>query len=459
VPDVVEEPLPVAIPRWLRASLLVPIAIVAYAFALRAVELHNVPGPYWDEITYVADADAYLGSAPAHYRPGHPDPQIAEGTWMQPPLGKWMIAAGELVLGHGDIGFRSAAVVAGTAGVALVYLLGLELFGSVPAAATAAALLAIDGLHVVQSRMAMLDIFVSTFVLGAALFVARLRRGPGPPSPTFNGLLEKDEVRAGMLLGAAVAVKWSALAYLVVAAVAAWFITAARRKDWSTRRRLLSCGVAFGVLPLVTYLVAYTSFFVQHGLDVGGFLRLQRAMLDYGLHFRTNSTYQSSAWGWPFLLHPVEYAHDRFLQGGVRIVAGQVRVVRVIAVGNPVVWWGFLAAVPFLAIAVWRRRAWAPGFALAGYLAGWLPWLASGRTKFSYYLLPAIPFACLGLAGAIWAAPVRARRVLAGAVLVPAVVMAALYFPVWTGRPMSLDEYHRVAHLPGVRDAVKSDSE
>jgi len=445
-------------------AVIVPLVVVAVALGLRLIGLANIPGPYWDEITYVADADAYLGTAPPHYRPGHPVPQIAEGTWMQPPAGKWAIAAGEAVFGHGDRGYRSAAVIAGTAGVLLTYFIALELWGSVLAAGLAAALLALDGLHLVQSRMAMLDIFLSTFVLGAVLCVVRARRDSARPSPAFNGLVTRDEIRAGALFGLAIAVKWSAIPFLVVGAAAAWWLVGPRRSQWSLQRRLASAAVAFVITPAIAYLISYLSFFTQHGLDIPGFLRLQRAMLSYGAHFHTNSTYQSAAWTWPFLGGAVEYAHDRFLQGGVRIVAGQVRVVRVLAIGNPAVWWGFLLAAPYLALKarVNSRRGhgnWQAALIIGMYLAGWLPWLVSSRTRFSYYLLPSVPFACLAIAAAVVATERAARRYVAAGALAMTVVAAALYFPVWTGQPLSLHDYLRLTHLPGVKHAVKASAE
>ncbi len=49
---------------------------------------------YWDEHYYVFDAEAYLGGGFGQPGIGSPPPvRIAdEGTWVHPPLGKWMIA-------------------------------------------------------------------------------------------------------------------------------------------------------------------------------------------------------------------------------------------------------------------------------------------------------------------------------------------------------------------------------
>ena len=195
-----------------RVGVAVAALVVALAFGLRIEGYDNMRGAYWDEISYSNDGYAYLGRAPARLRPGHPEPSIDEGTWMHPPLGKWFIALGELPFGRRDIGFRLPPAVAGAAGVLLTYLLAMELWASVATAGLAALLVAVDGLHLVQSRLGMLDIFMSTLVLLGAVFVVRLRRPEVVrPSPAFHGLLERNEVRAGVAFGAAMAVKWAAL--------------------------------------------------------------------------------------------------------------------------------------------------------------------------------------------------------------------------------------------------------
>src|SRR5262249_22439235 len=146
---------------------------VLLAAILRLWGLAAPSQPYWDEQYYVFDARAYLGGGIGQPIPGAPAEHIAdEGTWVHPPLGKWMIA----LLGVGPLGIRSAvdwrlpSVLFGVVGVLVLYLLTLRLWGSVWWAGCSSGLLALDGLHIVQSRLAMLDVFLTTFILGAVLF-------------------------------------------------------------------------------------------------------------------------------------------------------------------------------------------------------------------------------------------------------------------------------------------------
>jgi dolichyl-phosphate-mannose--protein O-mannosyl transferase len=282
-------------------------------------------------------------------------------------------------------------------------------------------------------------------------------------------------IASGASFGAAIAVKWSAVPFLLVAAALAyrWEIrhdsradprrarpgwpaqrAARARPGWPAQRAARAqCLViaAFVLVPAIVYLVSYATFFVQHGPDLRGFLRLQRAMADYGLHFHNQSPDQTAPWTWPFVFRPINYTGGVFFQGGISIVDGRVRVIRVLALGNPIVWWAFLAAVPLVA---WRAIATRRGpgaLVLVGYLVVWLPWLVISRTAFGYYMLPAVPFMGLAVATAMTALGPRGRAGAAAALAAAATIAAALYLPLWTAAPMSVQRFTQLHHLPGVR--------
>ncbi len=79
------------------------------------------------------------------------------------------------------------------------------------------------------------------------------------------------------------------------------------------------------------------------------------------------------------------------------------------------------------------RRRWKEILILGGYVAMFVPWLFLGRTQFLYYMLPAVPFMCLGMVAGLRALPrrvrVRSAQVYAGMVCVAALA----YMPVWLG--------------------------
>ena len=72
----------------------------------------------------------------------------------------------------------------------------------------------------------------------------------------------------------------------------------------------------------------------------------------------------------------------------------------ILLLGTPLLWWSFL---PALAALVWlgvARRDWRAGAILLTVAAGLLPWFwfaLDGRTMFSFYAAPALPFLVLAV--------------------------------------------------------------
>lgn len=417
--------------RVRRAALLIPVGLVLLAGGLRVWGLSSPPETVWDENYYVPDAYDYLGGG---YIGGHPDDPsyklTGEITWIHPPMGKWMIALGEGPLGLRPLGWRLPSAVFGTAGVLLLYALALALWGSEWWAGLAGLLLALDGLHLVQSRLGMLDIFLSTFVLaGAYLLVldrkaSRRHAEAGHAPSTF---IERTfgtgyRLGAGLALGAAVATKWSGLFALV--AVAALCAQAIPRDG----RRLRTLVASFVIVPLLVYLAAYAVWFVQNGVDIPRFVALQWRMLMHQTHHHAKQPENSSPLSWPFLAHPIRYYPAPSPPSPPPAAPGR----EIWLVGNPILWWGFLAAFPVLVVkAIKRRRK--ETVVLSCYLGLFVPWFFFGRTDFLFYMLPAVPFMCLGVVAALRTVPGRAQARVATGYAALACLAAAAYLPVWLG--------------------------
>lgn len=415
--------------RRSRERILVPLLLLGVAAGLRLWGLSTPSSTYWDEAYYPFDADAYLGGFSGIPVPNEPAVRIrGEITWNHPPLGKWMIVLSDGPIGFRPLGWRLSSAVFGTATVLLLYLLALALWGSPWWAGLSAFLLAIDGLHLVQSRIAMLDVFVTFFAVCGVLALA-LEPPRGDPAGRPSGRLlrlataagGKHRLYAGLAFGAAVATKWSGLWFLLLGAG----IAIARDRGDSGlpgRKRSARILVAFVVAPAVVYLASYWQFFAQHGPDVRDFAVLQWRMFQQQVHHATVQPENSAPITWPLLLHPIRY----FPLAGV---SGP----RILALGNPVLWWSFLAALPPLALRAIRRLDRAAAFALGGWAAAYLPWFVLRRPGFLFYMTPAIPFMCLGVAAALRGFPGRARMPAALALTGFATAAAVLFAPVWLG--------------------------
>jgi dolichyl-phosphate-mannose-protein mannosyltransferase len=126
----------------------------------------------FDETYYAKDACLYAG-----YSLKRCDLEgEGEQSWVHPPLGKWMIAAGIKVFGSTPLGSRVSSATVGTAIVVLIAVLALLLFESVVWCLVAGVLAATESLLFVQSRVALLDIFVAFWIVLGFLFVVLDRR-------------------------------------------------------------------------------------------------------------------------------------------------------------------------------------------------------------------------------------------------------------------------------------------
>jgi dolichyl-phosphate-mannose--protein O-mannosyl transferase len=297
-------------------------------------------------------------------------------------------------------------MVFGVAGVLLVYLLALTLWRSPWWAGLAGLLVALDGVHIVQSRLAMLDIFVSTFITAGVLCaVLEYQRRNGIPVPTVTSnrvFGSRYLLGTGILLGAAVATKWTGtfiLGPMIILGILG-LATPAPEQDGSTRRRALNVAMSLIVAPLVVYLASYLAFFVQQWPHS---------------HVQTETSVPIS---WPLLARPIRYVRDSAPR-------------ELVLVGNPLLWWGFLAALPFLVYRVARRRGWQEVVVLSGYVLLYGPWLVVPRTQFLFYMVPVVPFMALGLVAVLRSLPTPSAHRLGLGVGVAAAAVAAAYAPVW----------------------------
>lgn len=402
-------------------GILLPSVVTIGALLIRAWRYSKPSSYVFDEVYYVPDALAYLDGG-------------AETAWVHPPLGKWLIAAGIRVVGDTPAGWRIASLVFGGLVVLLTYLLALRLLGSRGWAAIAAALVATDGLQIVQSRTATLDVFLATFIVAGVLLAhiyARPSSAEHQPKPMWLAA-------SGVMLGAALAVKWAALPVLAFAAVA---VVAASGNRRSEALRVIGW---LGLVPVAVYVFSYARFWSQEGLDPGRWIELQRSMLSYHLGGVAGHSYASSPVGWLLLRRPVTYF----------FAARGNTVQHIVALGNPLLWWAFVAMLPWLVRAWLRRSDHAADVVLLGFAATYVPWLLVRRTSFLYYLTPLVPFLAIGVARALqrlWQSsfPRAMRHGAAVTYLLATFLTAALLLPVWIGLPIEHDHWRRLILFPG----------
>ncbi len=474
------------------------LAITLLAGLLRFVRLDlpyngGTSGKIFDEVYYACDAQNLLRYGVEHVTrsgdlAGQCLPTGGGSFVVHPPLGKWAIAVGLELFGVTPFGWRVMAALAGTLTVLLVVRVGRRMTGSTLLGCLAGLLLAVDGLHFVQSRVAMLDVFLA-FWTTAAVTCAVLDRDQlrarlaAAPDAVMTGAGPRLGVRwwrlaTGACLGAAVATKWSGVYYLAVVGllVLAWEVGARRTAGLrapfraALRRSAVPLAGSLVLLPLAVYLLSWTGWFVSDiGYDrqwasgrPGGWglpdaLRslwhYHRQVLDFHEGLSTPHPYQSHPAGWLLLARPVSYYYPPGIHAGTYGCEAATCAREVLALGNPVLWWGTL---PVLLALLWlwvSRRDWRAGAVLALVAAGIVPWVRddlNARTMFNFYALPSVPFMALGAAlVAGWLLggreASRTRRqwgaVTVGAYTALAVAAFAFFYPVLAAVTIPLSQW------------------
>jgi dolichyl-phosphate-mannose-protein mannosyltransferase len=187
--------------------------------------------------------------------------------------------------------------------------------------------------------------------------------------------------------------------------------------------------------------------------DLRSLGQYHREMFGFHDDLRTSHPYQSHPAGWLLLARPVSFYYPQGIgpgQYGCEVAACSREV---LAIGTPVLWWGFVVAVPLLLWMWLAHRDWRPAAALVMVAAATVPWIRDdldGRTMFLFYALPAVPFMCLGLAllagwalGGPDASPDRRRYAALGAGVFAALVVLnfAYLYPVLAARTLPYEAW------------------
>ncbi|MDQ5951448.1 MAG: Dolichyl-phosphate-mannose--protein mannosyltransferase, partial [Patescibacteria group bacterium] len=326
--------------HWIRqygGSLLV--VVLAFAYLTRMYNLHLPEGYMFDEVYHGATAKLIANNDPRAFEWWNPPPEPDTAVdWLHPPLAKYFQAASILAFGENSFGWRFSSVVFGVLVIVITYHLSLALFKNQALAVAAAALSSLDGLLLVQSRIAMNDIFVTFFMLLSVYFYV-----------TFKKKRQTRILLAiGMSTGLAIASKWSGLFILSAILLLEGFELVCyvlrnslrqsllKHSLGSLVRKLLLYVAALIVLPATIYVLSYGQMFLQ-GKDFKHFIELHEQIWHYQTHLEATHPYQSRPWQWALNLRPVWYRVE-YLTGTRSDVY---------AFGNPALFWFGLGAIAY----------------------------------------------------------------------------------------------------------------
>jgi dolichyl-phosphate-mannose--protein O-mannosyl transferase len=397
---------------WLEA-----LAVCAGALAFFLYGISQLADVIFDESFYVAAAKAFLTSYP---------PKNLE----HPPLGKLLMAIGMSIFGENAFGWRFPSAFFGAISLASVHAIGRNIFAERRTAWICTGLTFFNGILYVQSRIAMLDIFMIGFVLAAMLAAILFMKNP---EKTYLLIL------SAALCGCAVASKEFAVipvALLTCVLLVSMFFR--KNSDPKTGARALSVFVAVAFACYIVTFVPYLSAAKYKGrsaFDV--LLSLQYAIFKYQLleiRAAYNHPYASKWWEWVLSLRPIWYHYGR-MPDDPSYARG------ILMLGNPLVMLGGLLAILHSIKYLFRRKS-VPVLVVVvfyGSLTFCWPLLARKEAYYFYYAPAAM---VLGFALAFFLERIRnilirrtfVLRNIDVMFLLASAAIFAYFYPVLSGR-------------------------
>lgn len=495
-------------PTDTRLGWLAAVAVALFGGILRFYHLGQPTTLVFDETYYVKQAWSLIrngyeakvlpalasGATPSVdtvWASGTPDVFGTDADFVvHPPVGKWIIAAGELVTGpENPFGWRLGMAVLGTLSILMLTLAARRLFRSTLLGLTAGLLLAVDGQHFVHSRTGLLDLTVMFFALAAfcALLIDRdrsreilarkvgghLDSGGAPDASImqYGPWLGWHPWRwvAAIALGLTIGTKWSGLYFLAVFGLMTVFWDMGARRAAGIRHWWWSSIVRDGLQAAVTmvgtaigvYIATWAGWFATSGgwnrqwADsnpatgiagiVPGPLRslwdYHEKMMTFHVGLSSPHTYQSNPWSWMLQSRPTSFFYEG-PKTGEQGCTVDVCSRAILDLGNPAIWWPATLALAVLLFMWALGRDWRAGAILAGFAAGYLPWFQyQGRTIFTFYSVAFVPWVVLAVTYVLALVLGRAedgllrRRVGLGIwalYLVVAIGMFAFFWPLYT---------------------------
>ena len=408
-----------------RLRQILPISIITiFSLIIRIWHLNLPKGYIFDEIYYAKNANSLIEHGVELNEQGGAD------FIVHPPLGKWLIGIGIKIFGNNEFGWRIIPALVGTACVILIYLIAQRLFNSIFLSSTAALLMALDGLALVMSRVALLDIFLMFFILLCCYFI-----------------LTNNLWLSGVAIGLAGASKWSG--FFLIPFIIALTINWKNLQLSSLLRRL----VQFIFIPIGVYFITWIGWILNSngwGRQSGGNLftslwKYHIEILNFHRDLSEKHAYNANPWSWLVLGRPTSFYYESPSDCGAASCAQEI-----LAIGTPVLWWAGVFAIAVTAGLFIVSKDRIAAFILAGIAGTYLPWfLIQGRTMFYFYAISILPFLILALIYTFnWALKYKDYRKYIGVFIIVVAINFIYFLPIFLGIQMPYSDWLDRMWLP-----------
>ena len=386
---------------------------------------------YFDEIYHARTGFEFLhGTVP--YETSHP------------PLGKVLMSACIAIFGMTPFGWRFAGALAGILMLPGMYLIGKQLTKKTWIAVISCMIIALDCMHLTQTQIATIDSFPVLFIIFSYYFMLRFiqtdiireKLRVSLISLAFSGLFMGFSIASkwiGIYAGAGLAVLffWHCLRMIRFQrkSVSVHDHYSSEDKDSTGKQSIPASAISFArtrtavicmwcilffvAVPVMIYLLSYIPYMAYNSGKIHSLTdylnevwRCQIGMFNYhktpGLGM--DHPFYSPWWQWPIMGMPMYYASKMYLPADYPVHHS------IFAFGNPVIWFGGLAALLICIFRSafsrrylveengyqWHIRSACDDprykFMLIGLLAQYLPWVLVPRGTYIYHYFASLPF-------------------------------------------------------------------
>ena len=401
---------------------------------------------YFDEIYHARTAYEFIHGLPTY-------------EWTHPPLGKIFISLGVRMFGMCPFGWRIIGTIFGILMVPLIYIFAKRIFNKTWIASVACIMMTFDFMHLAQTRIATIDVYVTFFVILMYYFMYKYYE-----MSFYDTKLVKTWIPllfSGISMGLGIASKWTGCYAAVGLAIIFFYTVFKRHKEYKYAlkdkkgctngikhkhiievykgnlvKTILFCFVAFIGIPFIIYTMSYIPFIGDETCPdtaLGKMIHNINTMYTYHTNVEFEHGYSSRWFEWPIMIRPIFY-----YAGVADPITNKASGIS--SFGNPLVWWLGIPAFIYICYRLLRKKDRFAWFFFIGYLAQLMPWILVERLTFIYHYFPCVPFVVLMNAYMIYKLVKdnpRNRKyayIYSGLVI----VVFVMFYPVLTGKQVSI---------------------
>ena len=367
--------------------------------------------------------------------------------YTHPPLGKIILSIPIHFLGLTPFAYRLCGNIAGILIILVIYKIAKQLFKRERYALFSAIIMALDGMHFVQTRIGTVDSLLLLFCLTSFIFFLKYLYMPKEESIKTRKI---PLLLSGTFWGMAISVKWTS-AFVGLGMGILYLIKTIKDREINLKLLLWSV-LSFIIIPIAIYVASYIPIINNPNAqlyyayenksgetvseyitikDIGSFIKYQKAMYDYHSKLEATHPYTSKWYEWPIMKRPLWFYIGRFDNDKIGTIA---------CMGNPAIWWLSTATAIFTLIYTIIKKDKEGLIILVMIIATWITYAFIGRIMFIYHYFITLPYMMLTIVFTIsklakWKSKVD--------YCIPALCAIFLaffiyFYPVYSGMPVRL---------------------